>query len=549
MKVPYRFSTKKGSYVIIVSVILFTIAMAGLSSRFAFSTFFSDSIHNGVYVSGINVGNKSVAEAADIVKNSLVEKIDSINITLKKDNTETVFALKDIDFTYDIDEAVKKAYSIGRTGNLLRRIMQIVKAHKDTVNVGIEYSLNNEKLESYIDDFYKSTLISVRQPDIIISEEKVTAVSGRTGEHIDKEAVMEKVLEALYNLENNIVEVQPIITQPKQIKINEVLENITREPANATFKVENNEIIINNHVNGRKADKKKIEEFFKNFSSDGADYKDMEIDFIQPEMTVEKMQSMILRDILGAMTTKYSTNTQNGKNRADNIRLASDKITGIILAPGDIFSFNEIVGPRTREAGYKSAHVYFAGRVIDGIGGGICQVSTTLYNAALFADLEIIERRNHMFTVGYAPLGNDATISYGFTDFKFKNSTNWPIKLDAYISDNNEITFTLTGTNETPGKTIEIIPDVIKKMPYSTIYNDNPEWEVGKTMVKQEGKHGYLVDTYKIVKNDDEVISKTKLYSSKYIPLNKIVTRGTKEPVSEDNELEIPPDDNIFPEE
>jgi hypothetical protein len=201
-------------------------------------------------------------------------------------------------------------------------------------------------------------------------------------------------------------------------------------------------------------------------------------------------------------------------------------INGKILLPGEVFSFNDTVGPRSEDGGYKTAHTYVAGKVIDGIGGGICQVSSTLYNAVLNADLEVVERRNHMFTVGYVPYGQDATVSYGTTDFRFKNSTSWPIKLNATVTKNNYIIFTFLGTNENPDKKVIMTQKIIKNIPFEIKYIDDPTLPAGKTIVKQEGKQGLIVETYKTIKDGTKVISQTKIHTSKYSPLTEEVRRG-----------------------
>ena len=133
--------------------------------------------------------------------------------------------------------------------------------------------------------------------------------------------------------------------------------------------------------------------------------------------------------------SKYSTKYDvSNTNRSQNLKLASDKINGTVLMPGEEFSYNQVVGKRTVEAGYKNAKIYSNGQVVDGLGGGICQISSTLYNAVLLADLEITERRNHYFKTSYVPAGRDATVVWGSIDFKFKNTRSYPIKIEAKVS-------------------------------------------------------------------------------------------------------------------
>ena len=136
-------------------------------------------------------------------------------------------------------------------------------------------------------------------------------------------------------------------------------------------------------------------------------------------------------DLLSEFSTKYAA---SNRNRTTNLILAANKINGTVLMPGETFSYNKVVGERTIEAGYKEAPIYVSGRVEDGLGGGICQITTTLYNAVLFANLEIVERSNHQFVPSYANASRDATVVYGAIDFKFKNNREYPIKLTCSVS-------------------------------------------------------------------------------------------------------------------
>jgi hypothetical protein len=209
------------------------------------------------------------------------------------------------------------------------------------------------------------------------------------------------------------------------------------------------------------------------------------------------------------------------------MEIAAGKIDNLILAPGEEFSYNRIVGPRDIEHGYKEAHVFSGGKVIDGVGGGICQVSSTMYAAVLKADLKVTERRNHSFIVGYVPLGQDATAYYGGTDFRFVNSTNWPIQLSVKVS-GNKVNFTIKGTNETPEKTVIISNKILSETPFETRYTDDPTLPAGTTKVLQEGSKGYVVETYKTIKINGKVISQSLVNKSTYKPCTEEVLRGTK---------------------
>ena len=136
-------------------------------------------------------------------------------------------------------------------------------------------------------------------------------------------------------------------------------------------------------------------------------------------------------DLLAEFSTKYAA---SNVNRTTNLRLAANKINGTVLIPGQTFSYNKVVGARTIAAGYKEAAIYQNGQVVDGLGGGICQISTTLFNAALFANLKIVEIHNHQFVPSYVGAGRDATVVYGAKDFQFTNSRKYAIKITCSVS-------------------------------------------------------------------------------------------------------------------
>ena len=200
--------------------------------------------------------------------------------------------------------------------------------------------------------------------------------------------------------------------------------------------------------------------------------------------------------MLASYTTHFSTDSQNNINRGVNIRLSSSIINGKVLGPGDEFSFNDVVGPRTRDRGYLSAYVYTNGKIVPDVGGGICQVSSTLYNAVIFSGLETVYRMNHMFTVGYVPYGQDQLFHTAELDFIFKTI---PIdgKDNAYTT-NNSVKFEIVGTNENPERKIEIVNVQISSTPAPVKYIDDPNMAQGTSVVIQSGKAGYVYDTYKL---------------------------------------------------
>lgn len=243
---------------------------------------------------------------------------------------------------------------------------------------------------------------------------------------------------------------------------------------------------------------------------------------VKPNVTAEQLASQGIKELISSFTTRFDS---GNVPRSSNIRLAAKIIDGTILAPGAIFSFNGVVGERTRERGFQEAGVYINGRVDTGIGGGICQVSTTLYNAVLFANLEVLERSNHSLTVPYVPLSRDAAVSWGSQDFKFRNNTEHYIYVRC-VATSYTITFELYSTKS--NTKVELDSKTISKISAPVTYIDDASMEYGQEHVVEKGHDGYQSQLTKKVYQEGSLISSEVISKDKYQTTVQIVKRGTK---------------------
>lgn len=243
---------------------------------------------------------------------------------------------------------------------------------------------------------------------------------------------------------------------------------------------------------------------------------------VKPNVTAEQLESQGIKEMISSFTTKFDS---GNVPRSSNIRLAAKIIDGTILAPGGVFSFNGVVGERTRERGFQEAGVYINGRVDTGIGGGICQVSTTLYNAVLFANLEVLERSNHSLTVPYVPLSRDAAVSWGAQDFKFRNNTEYYIYIRS-VATAYTITFELYSTKS--DTKVELESKTISKTSAPVIYIDDASIEFGQEHVMEKGHDGYQSQLTKKVYLGDSLVSAEVISKDKYQTSVQVVKRGTK---------------------
>jgi vancomycin resistance protein YoaR len=527
-EVPQSPSKRSKKNIVLVSVIAASLLLLAAAAQFTYMTLKNTNVYKGVSVNGLNVGGLTRAELIDRLNKEYQDKINGLRIVLKTDRVTETASFTDLKASYEVEAAADRAYAIGRSGTVFDRIYDIIAAGTGGIAIDMPITYSKEQVEEFTGSFYDKTLIKVKEADVLIQDDRVTVRSGAHGESVDKNKISSEVESLIKERRGGIIPADVTITPPSRINVDDLAGQIDREPADAGFKIVNGKVEVVPHVVGRKIDRTALASVAAELETDENAERVLPVQFIKPQITTDDAHAKLFKDELAYMSTHFSTSTLNDKNRGENIKLAVSKINGRILAPGEVFSFNDIVGPRTAEGGYQTAHTYSAGKVVDGIGGGICQVSSTLYNAVLKADLNVVERRNHMFTVGYVPYGQDATVSYGTTDFRFSNSTRWPIKLVAGITKNNNVYFSFLGTNENPGKKVIITNQTVKKTPFTIKYIDDPTLPEGKQTILQEGKEGYVIDTFKTIKVDDKVISQTKLHTSKYQPLVQEVRRGTK---------------------
>jgi len=240
--------------------------------------------------------------------------------------------------------------------------------------------------------------------------------------------------------------------------------------------------------------------------------------------TVADIGSKAFPDRLGTCTTRYDA---GNINRSTNLGIATRKINEYVLQPGEVFSYNRALGPRTVQNGYKEAHVFSGGEVVDGLGGGICQISSTLYNAVLEANLEIVERRNHSFTSGYLPAGKDATVVYGAIDFRFRNSRKYPIKITASIS-GGVATVSIWGLKEEVEYDVKIVSTILQNYPCAEEVIYDPNLRDGMRQIVKAGTDGCKSVTYKYVySKSGQLISKTHLSTDTYGTIKRVVRVGT----------------------
>jgi vancomycin resistance protein YoaR len=243
---------------------------------------------------------------------------------------------------------------------------------------------------------------------------------------------------------------------------------------------------------------------------------------VEPEITTEDAKGMGIKERIATYTTDYSP---SNKPRVNNIHLLADALDGTLVPPGGVFSFNETIGPRTAEKGYQEANAIVNGKLVPQLGGGVCQVGTTIFNTVFFSGLPVVERRNHSLYISHYPKGRDATVSWGGPDFKFRNDTeHWILIATSYTS--STVTISLYGTD--PGYDVSYTTtDFFDLRDYPVKEVPDPTLPVGTRVIEEKGVKGRSVIVTRIVKKNGVVVRKDT-FKSVYRPAEEVVRVGTK---------------------
>lgn len=254
---------------------------------------------------------------------------------------------------------------------------------------------------------------------------------------------------------------------------------------------------------------------------------------VEPAITTAKAQKMGINERIGTYTTEFAS---GNKPRVENIQLLARSLDNQLIRPGGTFSFNGTVGERTAEKGYKEAGAIVDGELVNQLGGGICQVNTTLFNAVLTSGLTVSQRSNHSYYISHYPLGRDATVSWGGPDFKFKNTTdNWVLISSSYS--NSSVTISLYGTD--PGYEVEIGSGSWKsKKKFGTKEIVDKKLSPGTKIVESSGVDGGIVEFTRVVKKNGKIVS-SQNFRSNYSPKAQVVKVGPKK--KEKTPATVPP--------
>ncbi len=510
----------KRKYTALIAIIgVLLIVGLFISTIFALINVNNNKIMSGVSISGIDVSGLTKEEAKGKI-NAIYNEKKETEIDLKYKDFETTLTPTLMEVNYKVDEAVEKAFLTGRRSNIFLSNYDILFTLIGKKNIPVEIELNEEVTKQTIEDMNVNLPGVVIESSYSIEEDELIITKGKAGVTIDTDKILEKIKERLndINIRENIMEIPVINKEPEAIDIDKIHDEIYKEAQDAYFTKE--PFAVYPEVEGIDFDVESAKELLK---EDKEEYV-IKLIITKPDKTLDEIGPEAFPDQLSTFTTRYDV---SDKDRTTNLEIACKKINGTVLLPGEIFSYNKTLGARTASSGYKNAKIYESGKVVDGIGGGICQISSTLYNSVLLANLEIVERRNHQFVTSYVGPGRDATVVYGMTDFKFKNTRKYPVRVVA-TAKNGIATVSIYGLKEEQEYTFKFSTKSVASIPYTTQYIEDPTLPVGTEKVKQKGVNGLKTETYITKMLNGKVISTKLLSKDTYNAMTRIVIKGTK---------------------
>ena len=460
---PDNTTEKKGLSTISLFVILlgvFLLIVLACFFIFAFSLKGNSNILSGIYIKNVDVSNLSTQDAKSKIETYINSKIPE-EITLKHGDYEATISTSQLDINFDTTSAVKVAHNLGRSGNVFSDGFEALGNMIFNKNVEPTLNYDEEALAKMLKD------ISTKLPDKVIESgyyidgNSLILNKGSKGNVIDVEAMSKVIKNHIKDLNfNNSINIITKTEEPDLLDIKSIYKEVHKDAVDASYTIEPRSVTPSK--NGI--------DFAISMEEATAKLNESEkecvipLKIVYPNVTTNMIGNEAFPDQLSMFTTYYDARNYN---RTTNLVLAANKINGTVLMPGEEFSYNKVVGERSIAAGYKEAPIYVNGKVEDGLGGGICQITTTLYNATVYANLEIIDRSNHQFVPSYVGAGRDATVVYGAIDFKFKNNRDYPIKLVCSVS-GGVATFQILGLRTNNDYDVEIYSKITSQTANTT---------------------------------------------------------------------------------
>lgn len=418
-------------------------AVIGVSA-YGLSLMNQDTIYPNVYVAGIHVGGFTREDAIAAIEDTVTDAQAVSTLTVRLPDRTLELDPEITNVALNADEAADSALRYGRDRGPIKAVITylVSKNTEHTIDLNSSLNLDTEYIRKVIDEAAQDAKSDYVESTLTFDEEAetITVVTGTPEIRLDADGLYEAVMERFSANDLSPLTFEYDIKPCQAVDLQSYYDEYCVEMKEAYYDEKTHELVP--EVNGYGFDLPYYTQQIA-MAEPGTTFT-IRMQPMIPEMTLEQLEKEYFSHTLASYSSWHTAIPA----RTNNLDLACKAINGTILNPGEEFSFNGIVGERTEAKGYLPATVYLdGGKSQAETGGGICQVASVIYECTLYANLEVTERAPHMFEVTYIDRGQDATIYWGQQDFKFKNSTNHPIRIDAKVAD-GQVHIALMGTKE-----------------------------------------------------------------------------------------------------
>ncbi len=452
----------------------------------------SDAVFPNVCVSGVNIGGMTQEEAVKALEESLSKTYAERTLTVRLPDRTLVFEPEKANIPVDTDALVELAMAYGRQDGAIAALRTYLACRQSG------YIVNAEDLQQvdtdYIRDLIEETAAEVKREKVLsevsMDEEAqmLTITIGHNGRSLDADGLYETVMEAYDTGDLSDITFSYDIDPCDIVDLQPYYDKYCKPARNAYYNTAEQKLMP--EVVGYGFDIYAVNAQIA--LAEEGEVLEVQLAVMEPTVTMEQYNNKNYPDVLSSYRSAHTYNA----DRTTNLTLACNAIDGTVLAPGEVFSFNSIVGERTVDKGYKEGIVYTKdGKSEMEEGGGICQIVSSVYMCALTADLQIIERQPHMYPVSYVKPGCDATVYWGAVDFKFKNTNSTPIKINASVS-GGYVNVSFVGTNE-HDYTVSMTSQLVETIPYEEVEIVDASKPAGYRELTQAPHTGYVYWSYK----------------------------------------------------
>jgi len=532
-----RRSKKRVWLIVLITVLSLLILSGGALAAVGLSVSNGDTVFPNVRIAGISVGGMTQEEAAAHLAAPMGEDSAwrSVMVSFPNGSAIEIFA-EDVGLTITGEQAAELAFRYGRNSNIFSNSLAFLRCNFFTVDLDpFTFFTADELMLQRVVHNIAEELDLLSESNYEVTDTELILTQGLPMVRFDENHLMELISEAFLKSALEVDYYRAPTTDAEPIDLEWIYDGIFAEPESAYFNIETDEIA--EHVMGVSFDIALAAQMLAGAMPGEQVF--VPLILIEPELTADYLREVLFRDVLAYSTT----NLTNDENRNTNIHVAASHINEMVLNPGDQFDFNTVVGQRTVERGFRPGGAFSGTQIIQSIGGGICQVSSTIYHALLHTEMQIDARINHTLVVTYLPLGMDAAVAWGGPNFTFTNNQDFPIRIVAY-RDGLEFHVRIYGTNTSPYA--RIVPEgvYLNSVGYETTFRDDPTMQSGQTRVYTAGRIGHVVEVFqRFYDENDNLVRRELVARSSYRPVAQVVLRGTAAAPAAPPPADTPPAD------